>query len=190
LNVLEASEGKLDKKLRDALVEHARAQGEADTLAQWLMCLDGGNEDRGRKIFFEKTNLSCVRCHKVSRAGGEVGPNLTVIGKEKDRRYLLEAICLPDATIAKGFETAVVVTDSGQIVSGIVKSENDDFIELIQNDGAQQRIPMDEVTGRRKGKSSMPAELAKLMTPRELRDVVAYLASLKVDPRELEKDTE
>jgi quinoprotein glucose dehydrogenase len=29
----------------------------------------------------------------------------------------------------------------------------------------------------------MPEDLIKFMTPRELRDLVAYLASLKVDPR-------
>lgn len=29
----------------------------------------------------------------------------------------------------------------------------------------------------------MPADLIKHLTPRELRDLVAYLSSLKVDPR-------
>lgn len=190
LNVLEAAQNKLDGTLQDALLEHNRTLAEADTLANWLTSLDGGDEAAGKKIFFEKTQLSCVRCHKVDRAGGEVGPVLTVIGKEKDRRYLLEAICLPDAKIAKGFETAVIANEDGQVFTGIVKSENDDYVELIQNDGAQQRILLDEIVARRKGKSSMPDDLTKFMTPRELRDLVAYLASLKVDPRDVAEETE
>ena len=38
-----------------------------------------------------------------------------------------------------------------------------------------------------KGKSSMPDDLTKFMTLRELRDLVAYLASLQVDPRAAEQ---
>ncbi len=184
LNVLEAAEGKLDEKLQDDLVEHGRTLADSDALAPWLASLEGGQADRGAKLFFENSKLSCLRCHKVDRAGGEVGPNLTTIGKEKDRRYLLESICLPDAKIAKGYETAVIANDSGQVFTGIVKSEDDDFVELIQNDGSQLRIATEEIVARRKGKSSMPDDLIKYMTPRELRDMVAYLESLKVDPRE------
>jgi len=118
-------------------------------------------------------------CHKVDRAGGEVGPNLTEIAKERDARYLLEAVCLPDAMIAKGFETAVIVDIDGKVLSGIVKSETDDYIELILNDGSQKRVLQDDIEARRKGKSSMPGDLTKHLTPRELRDLVAYLSSLK-----------
>ena len=191
LNVLEAADGKLDDKLNDSLAEYGRALAEADALGPWLVSLDGGNASEGSRLFFEKSQLSCVRCHKVDRAGGEVGPNLTLIGKQKDRRYLLESICLPDAQVAKGFETAAIVNDSGQVFTGIVKSENDDYVELIQNDGSQKRIPTDEIDARRKGKSSMPDDLIQFMTRRELRDLVAYLASLQVDPRAEEaEDTE
>lgn len=189
LNVLEAARGKLDDKLQAALVEYAQTQLAADPLAPWLVSLEGGDEVRGAKLFAEKTELSCVRCHKVDRIGGEVGPDLTVIGKQKDRRYLLESICLPNAQIAKGFETAMIVNDSGQVVTGIVKSETDDEVELIQNDGSQVRILQDEIVARRKGQSSMPSDLIQFMSPRDLRDLVAYLASLQADPRG-EGDTE
>ena len=140
LNVLEAVAGKLDDRLQEALAEHDRALAESDSLAPWLVALDGGNTSQGSRLFFENAKLSCVRCHKVDRAGGEVGPNLTLIGKQRDRRYLLESICLPDAQIAKGFETTVIVNDFGQVFTGIVKSENDDYVELIKNDGSLERI--------------------------------------------------
>lgn len=189
LNVLEAAAGKLDDATRERLTEHARVLAEADALGTWAASLEGGDVAAGSKLFFEKTELSCLRCHKVDRAGGEVGPNLTLIGKTRDRRYLLESICLPDAKIAEGFETAVIANDSGQVFSGIVKTENDDYIELIQNDGGQVKIYLDEIVARRKGKSSMPEDLTKYMTPRDLRNLVAYLASLQIDPRS-ESDVE
>ena len=183
LNVMEAAEGKLDETLQKSLLEHGKALSRKDPLANFLVATEGGDKEKGKEIFFERTQLSCVRCHKVDRAGGEVGPNLTKIGSEKDRRYLLESICLPDAQIAKGFETAIIVNDSGQVFTGIVKTDNDDFVELIQNDGSQIRIPGEEIVGKKNGKSSMPNDLAKQITLRELRDLVAYLASLKKDSR-------
>ena len=179
LNVLEAADGKLSESTQELLDAHDKAAADADRLAPWLPALYGGDAIKGKKIFFENTKLSCLRCHKVDRAGGEVGPELTSIGSQKDQRYLLEAICLPNAQIAKRFETAVIANDLGQVFTGIVKSENEDFIELIQNDGGQVRILTDAIVARRKGNSSMPDDLTKFMTPRELRDIVAYLASLK-----------
>jgi quinoprotein glucose dehydrogenase len=178
LNVLEAAKGKLDSKLQQQLDEHEKALAESNPLANWLAALDGGDVDAGRKLFFEKTQLSCVRCHKIGLSGGEVGPSLNNVAKEKDRRYLLESICLPDATIAKGFETVVLADDSGQVYTGIVRQETDEHIDLMQPDGVERRIPTDEIVAKRKGKSAMPDDLVKQMTLRELRDLVAYLAIL------------
>jgi len=93
--------------------------------------------------------------------------------------YLLESICRPDAAIAKGFETTVIANDAGQVYSGIVRAEDDGFLELVQSDGQVRRIDTADIVARRTGKSAMPDDLIKQMTMRELRDLVAYLASLK-----------
>ncbi|MEM6366394.1 MAG: HEAT repeat domain-containing protein, partial [Planctomycetota bacterium] len=183
LNVIEAARLRLTTAEIDELnaaLEHASLQ---DPMVRWMPSLHGGNVQRGADLFFGKTELSCVRCHKVDRVGGEVGPNLTLIGKQRDRQSLLESICLPDAKIAEGYETAVIANEDGQVFTGIVGMEDDDIIELIAADGARVQIDQEEIIARKKGKSSMPAGLAKLMTPRELRDLVAYLASLQVSRR-------
>src|SRR2546429_977817 len=46
----------------------------------------GGDAEAGRKVFFEKTEVSCLRCHKINGVGGEVGPDLTGIGKRSEER--------------------------------------------------------------------------------------------------------
>jgi quinoprotein glucose dehydrogenase len=183
LNVLQAAEGRLPPATKTQLSAHRQALAGSDPLGPWLDALAGGDPQRGKALFFGKTELSCVRCHQVGRTGGQVGPKLTTIGSQRDPRYLLESICLPDAKIAKGFETAVIVDVEGQIHGGIVKNETDQFVELVLPDGSLRQIPQAEIEARRKGNSSMPADLVKLMSMRELRDLVAYLSSLKVDPR-------
>ena len=182
LNVIEAAGDWLDESIEKELAAHQSKLESENALGKWWISLEGGDSVAGA-VVFNKTQLSCVRCHKVDRIGGEVGPVLTVIGKERDRRYLLESICLPDAAIAKGFETAVIADDSGNVFTGIIRSENDEVVELIGADGAIQQIDQEAIVGRKRGKSAMPEELTKYMTPRELRDLVAYLASLQVDPR-------
>ena len=183
LNVLEAAKDRVPETVKQSLATHQKEVAQKDPLAAWLASLEGGDVARGGKLFSGKTELSCVRCHKVDRAGGEVGPNLTIIGKTKDRRYLLEAIVIPDASIAKGYETAVIANDAGEVYTGIVKTEDEDTVVLIQSDGSEVRIYADEIIARKKGNSSMPSDLTKYMSARELRDLVAYLASLQVDPR-------
>lgn len=183
LNVAEAARQRLPESTIDDLTTYQSNLQTTEPLAKWFDSLHGGDAESGETIFFGKTELSCVRCHKVDRAGGEVGPNLTVIGKTRDRRSLLEAICLPDAKIAEGFETAVIADEDGQVFTGLVTKETEDIVELIAADGTRNTIEKELIIARKKGKSSMPAGLADLITPRELRDLVAYLASLQVDPR-------
>ncbi|WP_149498836.1 PVC-type heme-binding CxxCH protein [Roseiconus lacunae] len=183
LNVIEAASEKLNPELQSKLAAYRESLGKDDPLGPWLDSLAGGDPELGGKLFFGKTELSCVRCHQVGRSGGQVGPNLTVIGKQRDPRYLLESICLPDAKIAEGFETAVIIDIDGRVHSGIVRVENDDVLELMLADGTLKTIAQDDIEVRKKGKSSMPADLIKQMTARELRDLVAYLSSLQVDPR-------
>jgi len=178
LNVIEAAKDKLDPQLAQQLQEHQENLAQNDPLAPWQLSLEGGDRAAGAEIY-TRTQLSCVRCHKVDGNGGEVGPDLSAVGKQRDRRYLLESICLPDATIAAGFETVVIADDLGQVFTGIVKQEGDETLELIQADGQLQQIPQDSITARKRGKSAMPEELATYMTARELRDLVAYLASLQ-----------
>jgi quinoprotein glucose dehydrogenase len=139
--------------------------------------LTGGDAEKGRQIFFEKTEVSCVRCHAVGGLGGAVGPELSKIGSAKDRAYLLEAIIDPNIAIAEGFETQLILDIEGVTHFGIVKQETDDFVELMNADGQRLRVPQDEIEERRRGQSSMPTGLQEKLTSRELRDLVEYLTT-------------
>ncbi|MGN6543754.1 MAG: PVC-type heme-binding CxxCH protein [Aureliella sp.] len=179
MNVLEASEGRLDLNEMAALDAFEEQAAEKDPLAPYRDCLVGGDPKAGRQIFMTRAELSCLRCHKVGNRGGEVGPNLSEIGKTKDSRYLLEAIVNPDAKIAENFETAVILTDEDEVLTGIVKAEDDEKVSLMTAEGKLIDIPTDSITVRKKGKSSMPSDLIKHMSRRQLRDLVAFLSSLK-----------
>ena len=185
VNVVEAANGKLDKelnqKLADKIAELEKLK-ETDPKKHFEDCIDGGDANQGRSLFFTRSSLSCVRCHKVGSTGGEVGPNLSALGSQKTREYLLESIVTPSSAIAQGFETVVILNDDGKTISGILKSEDDKSLTLMDAQGALIKIEKGSIDERKKGLSSMPVDLLKYLNKRELRDLVAYLATLDGSP--------
>jgi quinoprotein glucose dehydrogenase len=200
LDVLEAAEARAIRKLegndfgrtiqtsldayRAAQERKATAKG-GDKLAPWAETLAGGDPQKGRDIFLNNNAVYCQRCHKLDGQGGDVGPPLNGIAAEpgKDRRYLLESIVLPNAQIAKGFETVVLTLADGRTVSGVLKSDDKKQLKLMTAEAKELVIPVDEIESRRTGPSAMPDDLHKKLTRRELRDLVEFLASLKDKPK-------
>jgi quinoprotein glucose dehydrogenase len=181
LNVIDAASKKGSAETIEkikALKDARAALRESDPVAFYLDSELGGDAALGKKVFFEKTQLSCVRCHKISTVGGEVGPNLSKIGKDKDAKYLLEAVVAPNAKIAENFKTIIVQTEDGKIYSGILRGETDDGLELMDANGVIIKVAQDNIVGQKEGLSSMPADLMKGMNERELRDLVAFLKTL------------
>jgi quinoprotein glucose dehydrogenase len=141
--------------------------------------LVGGDAEAGRRIFQGKTEVSCLRCHKVQGVGGEVGPDLSGIGRRQNRDYLLESLIAPNKQIAKGFETLVLTLNNGKSLTGVLKSEDLGEIRLMTPEGQLLVVPKDQVDERDSGKSAMPEDLTKHLTRLEIRDLVEFLAGLK-----------
>jgi quinoprotein glucose dehydrogenase len=180
LEINEAAARRLGQQVADRLAaERVATAPQADSTAAWRDCLDGGDAAKGRAVFFGKVAVSCVRCHRAEGVGGDVGPKLDGIAKEKDQQYLLEAIVAPDAKVADAFRTTVIVTDDGRTMAGIVTGEKDGILSLKNADGGIVEVPLETIEDRASGPSSMPADLAKKLTRRELRDLVAWLSSLR-----------
>ena len=129
-----------------------------DPLAKHRVALAGGSIERGREIFLTRSEVSCVRCHQVEGKGGAVGPDLSKIAKEKSREYLLESIAVPNAQIAKGFETLVVVTADGRSYVGIAKENDDKQLKLMLADGNLVTLKKSDTEETAKGQSAMPAD--------------------------------
>lgn len=179
LDLLQAAAERPAKSVKQQLAAFESTRSPGDPLGKHRDTLVGGDAQRGRKIFFERTEVSCVRCHRVQGTGGDVGPELSKIAVDKQREYLLEAIVLPNKAIAKNFETVLIADDSGKTHAGILKSETDKQLQLMTAEGKLVTIDKLTIEDRRTGKSAMPEDLIKHLTPFELRDLVEFLAGLK-----------
>jgi quinoprotein glucose dehydrogenase len=176
LDVLKASETR-GGSLTEKAATYTKALAAKPVMAdRYLWALKGGDHDAGEKVFREKTEVSCVRCHRIDGTGGKVGPDLSGVGKQYDRRGVLESIVDPNLKIADGHGQIIVATDDGLIHTGVVKEENDTQLALMDKDGNVTWLDSDTIEGRKDGKSSMPEGMAEQMTRDELRDLVEFLA--------------
>jgi quinoprotein glucose dehydrogenase len=184
LDVLEAAAKHDDNPHLKAKLDGIEKQlDQGSKLAPFRVSLAGGNAIEGRKIFFERAEAQCVRCHKIagqaSEGGGEVGPELTKVGAERPREHLLESIVFPNAQIAPGFDNLLVTTKDGTTHAGIVHSESETELVLNSPEDGLVTIQKDDIGSRQRGLSSMPEGMGALLTRRELRDLVEFLANRK-----------
>jgi quinoprotein glucose dehydrogenase len=164
--------------LKGRLDAYTASLNSADPLAAYRVALKGGNAEAGHRIFMEKIEASCARCHKVKNEGAEVGPNLTNVASRGNREYLLESIVNPNAKIAQGFETVMITLEDNSLHAGILKGETPTDVSLMPPGGALETLPKARIKSREIGPSGMPP-LASVLSKRELRDLVEYLAGLK-----------
>ncbi|MBI2807359.1 MAG: HEAT repeat domain-containing protein [Planctomycetes bacterium] len=139
----------------------------------------GGSLEQGRDIFFGN-KASCSACHAINNRGGGIGPDLGKIGAIRSSRDILEAIVFPSASFARGYEPYVVETKAGKTHTGILARESADAIYLLTTERTEIRIARDEIDAFVPSRVSiMPQGLDAQLTPRELRDLLAYLQSLR-----------
>ena len=165
-----------------ALAKFDAARDARDPLANWRECLTGGDAADGRRTFIERQDAACFRCHKIQGEGGEVGPELAGLGQKQSREYLLEAILFPNKTVAPGFESVLVTSKDGRSHAGVVKSESaTELVLQTMEDGIPELVKLRtaDVKSRERGLSSMPEELGGMLTKRDVRNLVEFLATLK-----------
>ncbi|HVL15368.1 MAG TPA: hypothetical protein VM529_22545, partial [Gemmata sp.] len=161
--------GKLNPKNLPAISELAKRTGDAARgKAVWNASFAGAAQ--------------CSKCHMVRGVGGQVGPDLAMIGKKGSRENILESILQPSKAIADQYVQHAVTTTAEVTVSGLLVADTPEAITLRDANGKDTTIAKKDVAGEvRKLKISiMPEDVVAALTEDELADLVAYLETLKV----------
>ena len=163
------------------LVEKLRVSNEnqAKHLAELMPHIGNGDPQRGKAVFFGN-KAACHTCHRAHGKGGEVGPELTLIGRIRTDRDLAESIVYPSSTIANGYTTFSIITGSGRVFDGVIHKETSDAIHLRMADKPEEKIAREDIEEMIALPTSvMPKGLEKTITRSELSDLIAYLRTLK-----------
>ena len=125
----------------------------------------------------------CSACHRVGELGHKLGPDLTSVSN-KSPRDLLVNILDPNREAQPNFMTYTLVTVEGRVLTGIVAAETATTVTLKRAEGKQDIVPRDRIELlASNGKSLMPEGLEKELPPKALRDVVAWIRSLRPQPK-------
>lgn len=143
----------------------------------------GGNPDEGVKLFRYSNATQCVRCHMVGTRGNKVGPDLTTIANRITPEQMLEALVAPAARIAPGFGRVTVVLTSGERIEGSFDAETKNEVTITANNQVKTFARADIQQLEFGGISPMPP-MGLGLTKTELRDLVAYLSTLKEEVHE------
>src|SRR5439155_12005568 len=92
---------------------------------------------------------SCATCHRVRGQGGDVGPDLSLIGGKFDRAHLVESILEPSRQIVEGYRTSSLVLTDGRVMTGIVREESADSLTLVDVSGQRQQVAKSRIEERR-----------------------------------------
>jgi putative heme-binding domain-containing protein len=141
-----------------------------------------GNTEKGQQILAASVNneMQCLKCHTIRGIGGQVGPDLSMIGKKASRENLVESILLPSKAMANEYQTWVLETKNGLLLTGLIVEETADAVTLRDANGKDTQVAKKDIETRNKDpKSLMPENLVVTMTEDDLIDVVEYLATLK-----------
>ncbi|MEE2640027.1 MAG: PVC-type heme-binding CxxCH protein [Planctomycetota bacterium] len=154
-------------------------QKDAFSLARFEVCLEGGDSQRGKRLFETGIDTQCTRCHRVGRNGSTVGPKLDGIGKKRKPEALLRSIVHPSAEIEKPYRTLLIGLVNGQTLSGLKIRETDDRLTLADAGGKTIQVSRADIEELVLNRKSIMPEMAESLTLEKLRDLVAYLKSLQ-----------
>jgi len=178
-----------DDKVRELLSKH------------WGQVREGRSPDREKVVAEMRTHIRqnkgdalageavfkkvCAQCHKIYGEGQEVGPDITLNGRN-DYTQLLSNVFDPSLVIGAGYRSYTVATDDGRVINGLLVEDSPQRIVLKVQGGKQEVIPRDQIDEFKVSETSlMPEQLERQLTPSEIADLFAYI-TLDKPPRDPE----
>lgn len=121
---------------------------------------------------------ACLRCHRIGDEGGQIGPDLSTVGRRFDTRALLESILNPSKEIDPKYRQTTYILSDGRSLTGTASGVGRDQL-TIETDSLTQastiisRADIEETHP--SPVSPMPQGLLDVLTDDEVLDLLALL---------------
>src|SRR5690606_13478237 len=104
-----------------------------------------GDASRGRQVFLSYV-ANLTACHKVGSEGGDLGPDLTIVGAGRAPELLVESLLWPNRQIREGYMSTRVLTDDGRIFTGYkIKEAAGELHFRDASTGQVRRFPLSSI---------------------------------------------
>ena len=136
-----------------------------------------GDAAAGKRVFAGKG--ACLTCHSIGSEGGNLGPDLSDVGRRRDLKYLEESLTRPEADVPARYRAIEVITRSGQPVVGIRLNEDDVSVQIRDQHDSLRSFLKDNIREIRRDKPTLMPSYAGRLSKKEIDDVVSYLSTLR-----------
>jgi len=134
-----------------------------------------GDRQRGKAVFKDQ----CSSCHRLEGVGVQIGAELAAI-RDRGLDSVLLNILDPNREVMPQFQTYVLGTTSGRVVTGMIAEETATSLTIRKPDGSEERVPRLQIEELKStGLSFMPEGLEKQIDVPAMADLLAYLSSVK-----------
>jgi putative heme-binding domain-containing protein len=136
-----------------------------------------GDAARGEAVYRRK-EATCMACHAIAGAGGQVGPDMTSIGASAQVDYLVESILIPNKAVKEGYHALKISTLDQKVIVGIKTREADGKIYLRNSEDKEIVVAEKDIDEKAQSRSLMPDGLADQLTRQEFIDLVRFMSEL------------
>src|SRR6185503_10823012 len=137
-----------------------------------------GDPWKGKEVF-EKT---CLQCHLLFGKGNNVGPDLTVNGRET-LDALLTNVLDPNLVIGKDYYAWTALDSTGRVLNGLLVEDSPQRVVLKVAGGKEEVIPRGRLRSLEASELSlMPEDLDQTLKEEEFRHLIAYLRYEEAPP--------
>ena len=136
-----------------------------------------GDVASGQAIF--DTKGQCLNCHQVGIRGSHKGPDLSDIGSTRNVGFLQQSLMDPTSRMMPINRPVRIVTKDGKTINGRRLNEDTFTVQIIDDQERLLTLAKADLREFTILKASPMPSFTNTLTPQEMADVVAYLASLK-----------
>lgn len=128
-----------------------------------------GNAAQGKMLF----TAACAICHKLGDIGVAVGPPLDGMGAHGPAELLVHIVD-PNREVDPSFWAFNITTKKGEVLQGVVTSENSATVTLATQVGVRE-IAKSDIDKRENTRRSLMPEGLDALGPEPLRDILAFI---------------
>jgi putative heme-binding domain-containing protein len=136
-----------------------------------------GSAARGQVLFEGRGN--CLSCHRVNDKGTFSGPELTEIGRSRTPPAIQRSLVDPTGSMLPINRPVRAVKRDGTVINGRRLNEDTYTVQLMSDQGRLVSLVKAELKEWVVSTTSPMPSYKDTLTPAELADLVAYVASLK-----------
>jgi putative heme-binding domain-containing protein len=117
----------------------------------------------------------CAQCHKLYGEGQDVGPEITLNGRNSYEQ-LLSNVFDPSLVIGAAYQGTTIATSDGRILTGLLAENSPERIVLRMQGGKVETVPRSDVEELKVSPMSlMPEDLEKQLQAQEIADLFAFI---------------